>query len=79
MDADIRRLGCRLTTRDVVHAYGSDAVVERVAWLRANGYPYAAKTVERELNQILRPSAARAPGWLRCGGSQSPGAVSCSD
>ncbi len=42
----------RVSLLDVVAAYGSEAVVARIAALRAGGRRHAAKAIERELDQL---------------------------
>ncbi|MFD6157941.1 hypothetical protein ACFWF7_10070 [Nocardia sp. NPDC060256] len=46
------RLGDRISLLDIIAAYGPDAVVARIAALRANGCRSAARAMERELNTI---------------------------
>lgn len=45
-------LGDRISLLDIIAAYGPDAVVARIAALRANGCRAAARAIERELNKI---------------------------
>ncbi|RDI65830.1 hypothetical protein [Nocardia pseudobrasiliensis] len=54
-----RGSGHRYSLRDVVAAYGCDAVRTRITALQAAGCHRLAQVIERELDQLESPSSSR--------------------